>query len=272
MTRQVPHGVSLELHDDGSCEWWFGDAHALFSSRAGGVSRAPFDSLNLGLHVGDEPEAVLENRARVAHRAGLRPASVATVEQTHGSDVWTDLARDGHELPAEVRWDEGRAAIQADALVTTRRGVGLAVAVADCVPIAVACGEATAAIHAGWRGLAGGVVEAAAAVLLRVAGSAAAIAGASRAVIGPCIGPCCFEVGEDVATLFDPASVRRDRVRPRLDARTDAARRLERVGISVDVVDLCTCCDRRSFSHRRDGPRTGRQGLVVCRPLDRSAR
>lgn len=242
-------------------------AHALFTSRAGGVGGPPYDTCNLGLHVGDDADVVHRNRRRAAAMAGLEPEQVAAVVQVHGADVWVDLGG-GDGLPVDVRWSGPSGRIEADALVTARPGIALAVATADCLPIAIAHGDAVAAVHAGWRGLEAGVIEATLAALARAAGSSAAFAGAEpRAVIGPCIGPCCFEVGADVAARFDPARTSRVRgsQRPHLDLRAEASHRLEAAGSSVDVVDVCTACDPRCFSHRRDGPATGRQGLLVWR-------
>lgn len=256
------------VDEDDHWVWSAGRARAVFSSREGGVSDAPFDSLNVGLHVGDEPACVLDNRRRAAALVGLEPAQVAGVTQVHGADVWVDL-RGGAELPGDVRWDGGDASpIEADALVTTRSGVALAVAVADCMPIAIAWGDAIAAIHAGWRSLDGGVIEATLAMLRRAAGSAVALANVGPfAVIGPALGPCCMEVGEEVAARFGSASIiRRDGApRPSLDARAEATRRLERVGARVEHVEVCTRCDPRLFSHRGEAGRTGRQSLLVRR-------
>lgn len=247
--------------------WEVPGARAVFTSRRGGVSPAPFDSLNIGLHVGDDPAKVLENRRRAASLLELDPSRVAGVTQVHGCDVWLDLAR-SDELSDDVRWDTGVAPVEADALVTRRPGAALAVGVADCLPIAVAWGDAIAAIHAGWRSLEGGVIEATMQVMRRAAGPAVALAGAEpRAVIGPALGACCMEVGEEVAALFPPAAViRRDgRPRPFLDTRADAMRRLEAAGCVVESIDVCTRDDDRCFSHRGDGGRGGRQALLVRR-------
>lgn len=260
----------MATSEDGHCWTWEAPgALAVFTTRAGGVSPAPWSSCNVGLHVGDDPARVLENRRRVAALVGLEPSRVAGVTQVHGTDVWIDLGSGG-ELPREVRWDAGASDVRADALVSTRTGAGLAVGVADCVPIAVAWGDAIAAIHAGWRSLAGGIIEATFAVLRRATGPAVALADAGpRAVLGPCIGACCLEVGEEVAARFPAASVirRPGAPRPFLDARSDARRRLEAAGCgSVEEVAVCTADDHRCFSHRRDGaPTTGRQALVVRR-------
>jgi YfiH family protein len=258
--------MPVEDHDT-HWEWHGPGAHAVFTSREGGVSAAPLDSLNVGAHVGDATSAVLENRRRAAALLELDPDDVAGVTQVHGADVWLDLVL-GAALPAEVRWSAGASAIEADALVTTRPGVALAVGVADCLPIAVAWGGAIAAIHAGWRSLELGVIEATFAALRRAAGSGVALADAGPfAVIGPALGACCMEVGEEVAARFDPASIvrRPGHERPFLDARADATRRLERAGCSVEHVAVCTRDDPRCFSHRGDGGHGGRQSLLVRR-------
>lgn len=259
--------MAVDDHD----EYWTWEApgvRAVCTSREGGVSPAPFDSLNVGAHVGDDPARVLENRVRAAALLDLHAASVAGVTQVHGADVWIDLALDDGPLPEAVRWDVGPSPVEADALVTTRPGVALAVGVADCLPIAVCWGGAVAAIHAGWRSLEAGVVEQAIAVLRRTAGSAVAIADVRpHALVGPALGPCCMEVGEEVAARFDLSVVSRPAgaSRPFLDARADATRRLEAAGIAVEHVDVCTRCDPRCFSHRGDAGRGGRQALLVGR-------
>ena len=249
--------------------WCCGDVRAMFTSRESGVSQAPYDSLNLGVHVGDEFDRVLENRRLAAQLVGLTPDRVAGVMQMHGADVWMDLGRAG-PLPADVRWDEGSSPIEADALVSTRAGIALSVGVADCLPIAIAWGPAIAAVHAGWRGLDAGVVEATLAVMRRAIGSVAAVADERpRSVIGPSLGPCCFEVGEEVAARFADSSIRwTDGALPHLDARAEARRRLEAFGAVVDVIDVCTRCDPRCFSHRGDGGITGRQAVLVHRRAD----
>lgn len=253
--------------------WDAPGARAVFSTREGGVSPAPWDSRNVGLHVGDAVARVHDNRELVAALLGLDASRVAGVTQVHGADVWLDLAP-GAPLPRAVRWDAGPSPIDADALVTTRTEGALAVGVADCMPIAVAWGDAIGAIHAGWRSLAGGVIEATMGVLRRAAGSSIALDGARpNAVIGPCMGPCCMEVGEEVAQLFDPASVvRRDGApRPFLDQRAEARRRLEALDCVVDQVDACTVHEGGWFSHRADGGSTGRQALLVRRLPSRPA-
>lgn len=244
-------------HDD-HWIWEVEGARAVFTSRVLG---------NIGLHVGDDPERVLDNRHRAAALLELPPSDVAGITQVHGADVWLDLSWT-EQLPSSVQWDGGPSPIEADALMSTRDGIALAVGVADCLPIAISWGPVIAAIHAGWRSLEAGVIEQALAVLRREAGNAVAIAEMPpRAVIGPALGACCMEVGDDVAARFDSSVViRRDGApRPFLDTRADAARRLEHAGCIVEHLHVCTRCDPRLFSHRGDAGRGGRQALLMRR-------
>lgn len=239
-------GVQLVVHD-------LAGVQVAFTHRAGGVSKRPFESLNLGLHVGDDPGRVDTNREHVAGALGIDRAMVRATLQVHGTQVHTTQADD-----PSAAWGTSPPAVEADALVTGDPGVALAVMVADCAPIAIVSRDGKrAAVHAGWRGLVDGVIE--------QLSCEVELAGA-RAVIGPCIGPCCFEVGDEVAARFQHTSVvrRAGAPRPFLDARSEAVARLRAVGIAhVDLIDTCTCCDRGYFSHRRDGPATGRQAMVV---------
>jgi YfiH family protein len=251
--------------EDDHWTWTAPGARAVFTTREGGVSPAPLDSCNVGLHVGDDPANVLVNRTRVAALLDLEPSQVAGVTQVHGADVWLDLARTD-ALPVDVRWDGGPSPVEADALVSVRPDVALAVGIADCMPIAIVWGGAIAAIHAGWRSLEGGIVEATLAVLRRTAGNAVATH-QPHAVIGPALGACCMEVGDDVAARFDAVVVvrRAGAPRPFLDTRADAVRRLEAAGCVVDHVDVCTKDDPRCFSHRGDAGLGGRQAMLVRR-------
>jgi hypothetical protein len=233
-----------------------------FSTRAGGVSEGPFDSLNLGIQTGDEPERVVENRRRLGDAVGLGEAAIALGRQVHGTDI--------------QRWDAPPAAGLADATVarpavdghvTGLRGVGLLVQVADCLPVALAAADRVAMVHCGWRGLADGIAATAVAELRSPVGDASAgeSDGPPRAVVGPGIGRCCFEVGPEVAAEFadvDGAAAGR-----MLDLRAVAEARLRAAGVErVEHVDLCTHCrDDLFFSHRRDGGVTGRQCGIVWR-------
>jgi YfiH family protein len=234
---------------------------ALMTTRRGGVSAAPWDSLNLGLACGDAPADVQRNRERLADALGAQPVYL---RQVHGADV-VQLRSVEPDAPSPV----------ADAAWTDEPGVACVVQVADCLPVLLAApeGRAVAAAHAGWRGLAAGVVEAAARTLCEATGCAPA----ELAVwLGPCIGPREFEVGADVLAAFgaDAAAADSPRFvyRPRPDGsprwRADLAGlardRLQACGVrSVSGGSWCTVEDAsRFFSFRRDGA-TGRMAAAV---------
>jgi len=231
---------------------------ALSTQRSGGVSAAPFDSLNLGAHVGDSAEAVAENRRRLCTAAGL-PAEPVWLSQQHGTNV---LDLDGaHDAPCGEDASAG-----ADASVTRRRGRVCAILTADCLPVLLASesGAAVAAVHAGWRGLAAGVIEATVRALALPTQSL-------LAWLGPAIGPVHFEIGAEVREELlcaDPqaeaAFERNARGRYMADLATLARRRLERLGIArIYGSDACTyAAPKDYFSYRRDG-RTGRQASVI---------
>ena len=221
-----------------------------FSTRLGGVSEGPYESLNLGLKIGDAVERVVENRRLLTESVGLAPSVVAIGRQVHGAEIeqWEASPADPFTEAAAVR-------PEVDGHVTDLRGVGLLVQVADCLPVALATTEQVAMVHCGWRGLAGGIVAAAVAELDV----------SPTAVIGPGIGRCCFEVGPEVLAEFDDVEGAADgRL---LDLRMVAEARLRAAGVErVEHVDLCTCCrDDLFFSHRRDGGVTGRQCGIVWR-------
>jgi YfiH family protein len=234
-------------------------AGAAFSTRLGGVSEAPFDRLNVGVLTGDEREAVVENRRRLATAFDVAPERVAIGRQVHGAELQTHPAGqgpspfaepgsaiaevDGHVIPVSAA-DRGPAAGSVAAAL---------VFVADCLPVALSGPGGVAILHCGWRGLAAGIV----------ARGAVAVA-ATDAAIGPGIGPCCYEVGEEVLEAFadlgpEIASG------PQLDLTAVARRLLERAGVErVEDAGLCTSCERELFfSHRRDRGRTGRQAGLV---------
>jgi YfiH family protein len=228
---------------------------AAFTLRAGGVSRAPFDSLNIAAHVGDAAQAVGENRRRLCEQLRL-PGQPAWVEQVHGTAV-ADLDASGAAAAAGV---------PADVALTRRPGTVCAVQVADCLPVLFAArdGCAVAAAHAGWRGLAAGVLEAAVAAL-------AVAPGELMAWLGPCIGPAHFEVGEEVRSALlakDGGAAGAFAASPRgrwlCDLAALARRRLERLGVAaVFGAAACTYTDRaRFFSYRRDG-QCGRMAALI---------
>jgi YfiH family protein len=212
-----------------------GPYEVVFSTRLGGVSEGPYESLNLGLLTGDDRPLVEENRRRLAVAAGADPERLSWPRQVHGAGV---VRANGHRAEADAIW-------------TDERGLGLVVVTADCLPIALVRIEGAAGlclVHAGWRGLAEGVVEAA----------VEALGGPIAAVIGPGIGPCCYGVGPEVAERFGEPS-------RTLELRAVAERALRRAGVEhVDHADACTACDEaRFFSHRRDHGLTGRQGALA---------
>jgi YfiH family protein len=250
------------------CVWWqttLGLASLAFTTRVGGVSAWPYDTLNLGLHVGDAPEAVLQNRRSVWAAVGRVETAPVIAEQVHGAAVAQIGAAD-----AGRGWAALETSIPAtDALVTAAPGVPLAILVADCAPVALVSPEGVIGIaHAGWRGLAGGVLEA---TLRQMAELGGGPPGAYQAVIGPCIRGCCYEVGEEVWRFFpdeclapggSPAA-------RRLDLMAAVVHRLREAGVpdeQIHPLGLCTACHPELFfSHRRatqEGhPSTGRMAL-----------
>jgi YfiH family protein len=225
-----------------------------FTGRRGGVSEGPYRSLNLGVRTGDARDNVIENRRRAVAGAGGDPERATMAWQVHGTDIREVGAGGGPGRfldPGHEPFPHG------DGLATSVPGTPLVLLTADCLPLAAAApdGGRVVVAHAGWRGLAGGIGE---------AGAALAGEGAVAAV-GPGAGPCCYAVGEDVASLLR-GRFGDDVVR---DGRADlwlcAERSLRAGGATrVDVARLCTICDaERFFSHRRDAGVTGRQGVVA---------
>jgi hypothetical protein len=224
-----------------------------FTSRRGGTSEGPYASLNLGALTADESAHVAENRRRAVSAAGGEPARATMAWQVHGPDV-----REVTDEPAGGRFLEPGAEPfpKSDGLVTSLRGRPMMLLTADCIPVAIARadGGRLAVLHAGWRGLEAGVVEA----------GARAVGGEIVAAVGPGAGPCCYEVGDDVAERLETrfgSGVIRDR---HADLWLCAQRALEAAGARhVVVAGECTICTPdRYFSHRRDRGVTGRQGVV----------
>lgn len=226
-----------------------------FTTRAGGVSPAPWDALNLGGAVGDAPERVAENWRRLEAATGL---GFARVRQVHGARA---VVADGPGLLAE----------EADAVISRRPGVAACVSVADCVPLLLADpdGGAVAAVHAGWRG----TIARAAAEGVAALAREGADPGRLLAVIGPSIGPCCYEVSAELAARFRAELgpvITGEAGRPHLDLWEANRRVLEAAGIRPERVELlgrCTACEADLFfSHRRDAGRTGRQMAFIAPP------
>jgi len=230
-----------------------GPYRVAFSTRIGGTSEGPFASLNLGILTEDDPARVVQNRSMLCAAVGADPNEATMAWQRHGANVARADAR-GIVLPGTV-YDH------CDGLWSDEPGRAMLLLTADCMPIALArANGATPAVgilHAGWRGLLAGIVGAGVRVL-----GARGIA----AAIGPSIGPCCYEVGEEVAGPFREAFgedvVRGD---SHLDLWTAAERALRAAGVEhVERSDICTSCNGdRFFSHRRDHGRTGRQGVIA---------
>lgn len=230
---------------------------AVFTERAGGVSSAPFQSLNLGFRTGDQPARVRRNRKRVT--SSLRIPAFASARQVHG----VRAARVGPRRAGAGFEDPSTALPPADILVTRGRGIALAILTADCVPVVVASDDLVVVVHAGWRGLAGGILDRAVELFPEPRAAAAAV--------GPAIGPCHYEVGDEVARAVaagSPAGAvrRKNKDALFLDLPATAAGVLRARGIrSVDLAETCTACrGDRFFSHRRDGV-TGRQGAIAMR-------
>jgi YfiH family protein len=228
-------------------------AHVLFTTRRGGVSGGPFSTLNLGLFTDDDPAHVRENRVRAAGTAGVSPERLAHGFQVHGAVVRTVTEPPAVDEPPP----------EADGQATRLAEVAPMVLVADCLPIAVAAEGGAAMLHAGWRGLAAGVVR----------NGMDALAGLGveapfEAAIGPGAGGCCYEVGREVRDAFAgvPGAARETDDRTFADLKAVARSRLHDAGVhTVHDVGLCTICSEPGlfFSHRRDGGITGRQAGIA---------
>ena len=224
-------------------------AKVLFSSREGGFSEGPYASLNLGLLTGDDREVVIRNRHKLAADSGVDPYDVVMGWQVHGTDIRQWRERD----PDRAFLDPQGGHLKVDGHITRERDLAMLVLVADCLPVAIAGGGAVAMLHCGWRGLAGGLI----------AKAAERMPAASGAAVGPGIGRCCYEVGDEVLEAFAHYDgVGDGRM---LDLRAIAEQQLRAAGIEkVEHVDYCTSCNPDLFfSHRRDNGITGRQGGIA---------
>jgi YfiH family protein len=217
-----------------------------FTTRLGGVSEGPFSSLNLGRKTGDDVERVDENRRLACAEIGADAERLALNYQFHSTLV--------HRARAGSRGDRG------DGLWTDEQDLPILAMSADCLPVALARTNggppAVAVVHVGWRGLIDGILKTAVDALG---------GGDLAAAIGPGIGPCCYEVREDVAdpfrTRFGATIVQQGK----LDLWRSAEAALDEAGVTrVDRFDLCTACQpERFFSHRRDGKPRGVQGVLA---------
>lgn len=219
---------------------------ALFTTRRGGVSQGAYASLNLGRWTDDDAQAVDRNRRIVAAAVGVPLDAVVQGRQVHGSRVERRATADG-------------AINEADGQATATNGLALLVLTADCLPVALIGERAVAMLHAGWRGLADGILEEGVRALRELGDD-----GELQAAIGPGTGGCCYEVGPEVH-----AALGRSADAPaRIDLKAIARERLTAAGVShVHDVGICTMCSDPSlfFSHRRDGGVTGRQAGIAWR-------
>ena len=227
--------------------WHVGGYVVAFTTRVGGVSEGPYASLNLGVMTHDDPQRARENRRIACAQLGADIARLAHNHQVHSNRV--------------VRAAPGHRGERADGLWTDAPGIPLLAMTADCLPIVLVRTHGTRAVavlHVGWKGLLAGIVD---------EGVKAIGRGAIAAAIGPAIGPCCYEVGEEVAAPYrerfgDDAMHGRN-----LDLWTSAERALGEARVArVERFDRCTSCEPETFfSHRRDGE-TGRQGVIAYVP------
>ncbi len=257
----------MEWREQGEVRWLearMTGATAAFTTRPGGASEPPFDALNLGLFTDDDRNAVIENRRCLAAALGFQPYEIAVAQQVHGAELIDHV---GPPAPRysfatygsnEEQAGPGGGLAEGDGhVVKAPAQTPALVFVADCVPVALSGPGGAAMLHCGWRGLAAGIV----------AKGVAAI-GATDAAIGPSIGPCCYEVGDEVLGAFDRLGegIAADRM---LDLPEVAHRLLAEAGVErVETSGLCTSCEPNLFfSHRRDRGRTGRQAGLVWRSM-----
>jgi YfiH family protein len=249
-----------------------------YSTRQGGISKEPYNSLNLGLSGQDDKQNVIQNRKLFCKATGIEPYQIFCVNQVHGNEV---LLVDDPVLEA---WRKKREAmppekesVRADALLTNLPGVALAILTADCLPIIIADPErkAIAIVHAGWRGTLQGVTQQA---LFKLGECFGGRPGEWLISLGPCIGACCYTIGQEVVDLFaENFSDWRNYIicdktgQYRLNLREANKSQLLKFGINpknIDQVGECTACHTEDFfSYRKAHPATGRMmSLVMLKP------
>lgn len=238
-----------------------GVSHA-FTTSAGGTERGAFKGFNLGFNCGDDREAVLENYRLAAADLGLPFEKITASKQTHSANI-----RRIYEPDAGIGVSRPQAMTDVDGLMTDCKGIPLVVFYADCVPVILADkdGRAVAAVHSGWRGTAARIAANAVKLLCD---TYSVKAENIRAAIGPAIGSCCFEVGEDVLEVFDEKYRRKNEVGGfTIDLKSAIRDTLTECGVAeenIDVSDLCTVCGREKlFSYRRQREKAGRMGAFV---------
>jgi hypothetical protein len=244
----------------------FGISMAFTSGKHGG-SGHQFKALNLSYDVGDDRKVVTSNRILLAEAFGIPPENWVLCQQVHGSrvNIVGELERGRGGL------DHWSAMPRTDGLVTDKAGIALGILTADCLPLAMVCGSAkvVGVAHVGWRGALYGVATAAIRRMLEFPGCTPEEV---IAFLGPCIGPCCLEVGSDVAAEFrrfhiDVAISGGNNGSPRLDLASTCRDQLISAGVksnNIFTAGVCTRCDDEYFSYRGSGGKTGRQAGIVA--------
>lgn len=237
LAREESHGLSL-LVDYAARERGLLCA---FSDRRGGVSSAPYDTLNLAASVGDLHSDVMANRAAVARALGFSTGALILARQVHGIDI------------IEVERTSSGVVGVADGLVAREPGPVLGILTADCAAVLLEGQTGVAVLHAGWRGLVAGIIERGIEV----------VDGARAAWVGPAVRACCYKVGPEVVQAFERRGLPVHDER-HVDPAAAAKSVLERAGTAnVAVAEDCTCCSARYFSYRR-ARITGRQGAFMA--------
>lgn len=239
-----------------------------FTTRNGGTSRAPFNSLNLGFHTGDQQAAVEANRTAVARAFDVAPHLLLTVQQVHGSEILV-IDQPNPDLSHFQR-------VECDAVITNQPGMMLGILVADCFPVLIydPDGAAAGVVHVGWRGAAAGLPGRTVQAMTEMFGSRPE---RLCAAIGPGIGGHGYEVDRPVREAFRAGAGEWEQIAKEtrlghwlLDLRRSCELQLLAAGLSpqrIDAVQECTCCHRETFySYRRDQGRTGRQMGFVLLP------
>ena len=226
-----------------------GPYRVAFSTRLGGVSEGPYASLNLGAKTEDDYDRVSDNRRLLCAETDADATTATMGHQVHGPKV-TEAAPKGILAPTSFE--------QCDGLWSDRSGQAMLLVTADCAPVALCRSDGDpglALLHVGWKGLLAGIVE---------SGASALGGGELAAAVGPAIGPCCYEVGEEVAAPYRERFGREVMRGRNLDLPLAVERALEEAGIgSVEHTGICTACHPELFfSHRRDNGVTGRQGVI----------
>lgn len=240
------------------------------SARLGGVSKESYDSLNMALHVGDDPVAVWENRCRFIRALGLNAEKLVTPEQIHGSQIMRVDRRDAGRGAREY----SESVPKTDALITNEPGLPLLLCFADCTPVLFLDLESKAVgiAHAGWKGTAGKIAQKTVMAMTKEFGTKPEKV---LVAIGPAIGSCCYEVGDEVAAEFRKAfPCHTEQILSEIQGRHHLnlweANRLQLMDIGVksaniELADTCTACNHQwFFSYRADSGRTGRMAAVIA--------